>query len=133
MNRHELFDEPDIRRALRLDADEMAPRLDPRVIAAAVRATRSSTLSTVAIAAAVAFVAGWAWSAVVGQLLGTLVSSSGFDVLGGLIGAADGALVWLAALAQAASAPAIPIAILVLALMAAFVERRKVMTDAAPF
>lgn len=132
MNDHELFDERDIRRALRLDADEMAPRLDPRIVAAAARASGSSAATGIVLAAVVAFLGGWVWSEVVRSLLSTLLAAAGVDPLGTVIDAVSALLVWLAPVAQAATAPAVPIAILVVAVMATLFDRMKGRSDATP-
>lgn len=132
MNGHELFDEHDIRRALRLDADEMPARIDPRVIAAAARASRSGVPVGILLAASIAFVGGWVWSEIFRTLVGAVLASTGFDLLGTLLSAVDTIVVWLAPIAEAASAPTIPIAILAAAVIAAAFERMKGNTDAAP-
>ncbi len=132
MNGHELFDEHDIRRALQLDADEMPARLDPRVIAAAARASRSSMSMGIVLAASIAFVGGWAWSEIFRALVTAVLASTGFDLLGTLISAIDAVVVGLAPIAEAASAPTVPIAILAAAVIAAAFERMKGSTDATP-
>lgn len=124
--------EHDIRRALRLDAEEMPPRLDPRMIAAAARASRSSASTGIVLASVVAFVGGWMWSEIFRALVSAALGVSGLDLLGAAIDLANGALVRLAPVAQAATAPAVPIAILTLAVIATVVERMKGRTHATP-
>jgi hypothetical protein len=119
----DLFDEHEIRRALRLEADEMPPRVDPALIAAVDRASRSRSAASVAAVAVVAFVGGWLWSEVVRALLGALLAATGVDLVGSAIELASDAIVALAPLAIAATTPAVPIAILIAALIAAAHER----------
>ncbi|MBU6422556.1 MAG: hypothetical protein KGJ98_03055 [Chloroflexota bacterium] len=124
--------EQDIRRALRLDADETPPRLDPRAIAAAARASRSTASTGIVVAASAAFVAGWIWSEIFRALVSGALGLTGVDLLGGGIDLASGVLVRLAPVAQAATAPAVPIAILTLAVIAAAFERTKGTRHATP-
>lgn len=125
-----LLDEHVLRRALRLDSEEMPPRLEPAFIAAAARASRSRVSAGILAASTVAFAAGWLWSEVLRALVGVVLASTGVDPLGLLIDLLYAALVQLAPLAQAAAAPVVPIAIFVAAAMAAFFEHRKGRTDA---
>ncbi len=129
---NELFDEHEIRRALRLDADELPPRLDPRFVAAAARASRRGPSTGIVLVAGVAFVCGWIWSEILGALVSGVLAFTGVDALGTLIDVANDVLVWVAPIAQAATAPAVPIAILTLAVLATAFERMKGRTDATP-
>ncbi len=56
-----LMEEHVLRRSLRLDADEVPPRLDPALIAAAAT-TSSPSGSGLGLAVVVAFAGGWLWS-----------------------------------------------------------------------
>lgn len=117
-----LMEEHVLRRALRLDADEIPPRLDPVLIAAAARLPAQARNELV-IAVLVAFMGGWAWSEVVRAALG-FAATSGLDPLAGLIRLVAAAAVLLAPVAEAATHPVVPIAILTAAVVAVFFERR---------
>ncbi len=127
-----LLDEHVLRRALRLDAEELPPRLEPAFIAAAARASRTRASTGIVVASTVAFAGGWLWSEVLRALVGFVLASTGVDPLGLLIDLVDAAVVQLAPLAQAAATPVVPIAIFVAAVMAAFFEHMKGRTDATP-
>ena len=127
-----LLDEHTIRRALRLDAEEVPPRLDPRVIAAAARASRSHVSTGIALAATIAFVGGWVWSEVFRALVGAVIASAGVDPVGLALDVVDAAALRLAPIAEAASTPVIPIAIFVAAVIAALFEQMKGRTHATP-
>jgi hypothetical protein len=120
MSDDRLLDEHVLRRALRLDADEVPPRIEPAVVMAAARATAARPRE-IALAAAVAFVGGWAWSeafrAVVGGALGV-------DALDGLIQIATALALRLAPLIETSAQPVVPIAILTAAIVAALYEQR---------
>lgn len=118
-----LFDEPEIRRALRLESDEMPPRLDPALIAAVDRASRTRSASGLAFVGVAAFIGGWIWSEAVRAILGALLAATGIDPVGSLIDLANGAIIAAAPIVTAATAPAIPIAILIAAVIAALHER----------
>lgn len=124
-----LLDEHTLRRALRLDADEVPARLDPALIAAAAAPRRNDRLVT---AVAVAFIGGWAWSELVRALLGGFVAATGIDPLAVAIGLVTDALVRVAPLAQAATSPVTPIAILAAAVVAVLSERQGRARAAAP-
>lgn len=117
-----LMDEHALRRALRLDADEMPPRLDAVLIAAAASAPRRR--SDLALAVAVAFAGGWLWSELFRAIVGAL-AAGGLDPLAAAIGLVAAVAVRLAPLAEAAIHPVIPIAILTAAVVAVFFERRE--------
>lgn len=79
----DLFDESSLRSSLRLEADEVPPRLDPALIAAAVRATGREKPDLMPVAA-VAFVGGWVASQVAGLALaaaGTLIGREGLAIV----------------------------------------------------
>jgi hypothetical protein len=114
-------DEHILRRALRLDADEVPARLDPALLAAAARAS-SLPARQVAIACAVAFVAGWVWSEAVRALLAVL--SIGFDPIGAAVELVTTVAPRLVPLVETAMHPAVPIAILATAVVAVLFEHR---------
>lgn len=116
-----LVDEHLLRRALRLDADEVPPRLDPALIAAAASAPRGR--NDVAVAAVVAFVGGWLWSEVFRAIVAVL-AAGGPDPLAAAIEVTAAVAVRLAPLAEAATHPAIPVAILAAASVAVLFEQR---------
>lgn len=116
------LDEHEIRRALRLDADELPPRLDPALIAAAARPEAEGTRRLVVVAA-VAFAAGWVWSEAFRALAAGAIAATGIDPLATLIGLLTAALVRVGPIAEAATAPTIPLAILAAAILAALFER----------
>ncbi len=118
----QLLDEHVLRRALRLDADEAPPRLDPVLIAAAARMPAQGRNELV-IAVLVAFLSGWVWSEGFRAVIG-LAASSGLDPLAGLIPLVAAAAVFLAPVAEAATHPVVPIAILTAAVLAVFFEQR---------
>jgi hypothetical protein len=122
MSHEPLVDEVLLRRALRLDADEVPPRLDPVLLAAAAGAPARSG-NEIAIAAAVAFAGGWLWSemfrAVVGGLLGM-----GLDPLALVIDLAAAVAVQGALAAEALTNPVIPLAVLTAATITIIFERR---------
>jgi hypothetical protein len=117
-----LLDEHLLRRALRLDADEVPPRLDPVLIAAAASAPRRAS-GEVALAVVVAFIGGWAWSEAFRAIVAVL-GPGGLDPLGAAIDLVATAAVRAAPLAEAATHPVVPIAILTAALVAVFFEQR---------
>ena len=117
-----LLDEHVLRRALRLDVDEIPARLDPVLVAAAARMSRPARGQLLGIAAA-AFVGGWVWSE---ALRAVLDGVSGLvDPLGTLIGVATAALIGAGSVADLATYPAVPIAIFTAAVLAALSERRR--------
>lgn len=117
-----LVDEHVLRRALRLDADEVPSRLDPVLIAAAARLPAQGRNELV-IAVLVAFLGGWVWSEGFRAVAG-LAATSGLDPLAGLIRLVAAAAVFLAPVAEAATHPVVPIAILTAAVLAVFFEQR---------
>lgn len=118
------LDEQVIRRALRLDVDEVPARLDPAFVAAAARAS-SARRGELWLAAGASFVAGWVWAEGLRAVVGGLIGGTGLDPLGATIGVVSSALVVAAPIVSTATQPAVPIAILVAALVAALFERRR--------
>lgn len=118
-----LLDEHVLRRALRLDADEVPARLDPALIAAASRAARRSGRG-IAAAVAAAFIAGWAWSEAFRAVVATLFAATGIDPLAAAIEALEAVAVNVLPLVDALTAPTVPIAILAAVVIAAVYERR---------
>lgn len=123
VERGPLVDEHVLRRALRLDAEELPARLDPALIAAASRAEEGRT-RTLLVAVAVAFVAGWGWSEAVRVLLAALAGATGIDPLATALSVIELVARQAAPLAAVATAPAVPLAILAAALAAILVELR---------
>ncbi|MBI2773870.1 MAG: hypothetical protein HYX56_05205 [Chloroflexi bacterium] len=123
MNEHgPLMDESVLRRALRLEADEIpSRRLDPALVAAAARAGIAPR--TVAVAVMAAFAAGWLWSEAV-RVVASGLAAAGLDPLGAAIEVVAAAAVQLAPLAEVATQPTIPLALLTAAAMAVIFERR---------
>ncbi len=116
-----LLDEHVLRRALRLDAEEVPPRLDPLLIAVAASAPRRT--NELAVAVVVSFFGGWIWSEAFRAVV-VGVASSGIDPLAAIIDLAAAVAMRLAPLAEAATHPAVPIAILTAAMVAVFFEQR---------
>lgn len=112
-----------LRRALRLDADEVPPRLDPALVAVAARAAVPGQRELVAIA--VAFAAGWIWSEVFRAVIGALLAAFGADPFAAAIDAFASVALGLAPLAAATMQPAVPVAILTAAVVAALSERTR--------
>ncbi len=117
-----LLEEHVLRRALRLDDDEMPARLDAALIASAARASADRGRE-VALAATVAFVGGWLWSeafrAIIGGLSPLAIDpvATAVEIVAALARAA-------APIAETATHPGIPIAILAAAVVAVFFEQR---------
>lgn len=122
----QLFDERDLRRALRLDGDEMPPRFDPAALAAAARVTALSRRAVAAMVVAV----------VATGIVGTFVWQELLDLaplgVSALLGAAIGVVAMVAtvllSLAQAASEPVVPaslLAVLAVVIVYELVERRE--------
>lgn len=117
----ELLDEGALRRALRLDAAERAPRLDAAALAVAaereaVRERRAAVLSAVAIAAVLAGAAAFAGA--FDQLPFALVALLSLDPLDVAILGVQVAAVPLDAVLRIVMQPAIPLAILAAAVVA---------------
>ena len=123
-----LLDEHILRRALRLDADEVPARLDPVLVVAAARAVRPARRQLVAVAA-VAFVGGWVWSEALHVALDGV--SGLVDPLGAVIQVATAALIGAGSVADLATSPVIPIAIFTAAMLAALSERRRAYAPAS--
>lgn len=118
------FQESELRRALRLDADELPPRLDPALIASAARAGRERSRDLV-IVAGIAFLGGWLFSEVSRVTIGALLSLTGVDPLALAIQLVAAGAVRLAPLAELATDPAIPLAIAAAAMLAFAFEQRR--------
>lgn len=119
----ELLEEHVLRRSLRLDADEIPPRLDPALIAAVAKAPPRGH-SELVLALLVAFGGGWLWSEGLRAAVSAIAATTGVDPLAAAIRVLTSALVAVAPLAQAAMHPVVPIAILTAAVVAVFFERR---------
>jgi hypothetical protein len=118
-----VLDEHVLRRALRLDADEIPPRLDPLLIAAAASEPRGRSRD-LALAMTVAFVGGWIWSEVFRGLVAVVFAAGGIDPLGAAIDLVARVAVSAAPVAEVATHPAVPIAIFAAAVVVAFFEQR---------
>jgi hypothetical protein len=127
----ERLDEQLLRRALRLETDEVPPRLDAAVIAAAARSGRlvfgGSDLRSrdVALVAGVAFLGGWLSSELSRVAIGAVTSLVGVDPLALAIEVIAAGAVRLAPLAEILTAPAIPLAIGAAAMLAFAFEQRR--------
>lgn len=117
------MDEHVLRRALRLDADEVPPRLDPALIAAVAKAPARGHNELV-LALVVAFTGGWLWSEGIRAAVSGIAATTGVDPLAAAIRLVTSALVAVAPLAEAATHPVVPIAIITAAVVAVFFERR---------
>jgi hypothetical protein len=122
MSDRELLEEHVLRRALRLDAEEIPPRLDPAFIAAAARAPERGQ-HQVTVAVVVAFVGGWVWAEIFRGLLTGLLAATGFDLVHTVVDLATGVAVRVAPVVESATDPAVPIAILAVAVIALLAER----------
>lgn len=118
-----MLDEHVLRRSLRLEADEVPPRLDPLLIAAAASEPRGRSRD-LTIAVAISFVGGWIWSEVFRALVAGLFAARGIDPLGAVIDLVAALAVRAAPVADAATHPAVPLAILTAAVLAVFFEQR---------
>jgi hypothetical protein len=118
-----LLDEHILRRALRLDAEEVPPRLDPLLLAAAAGEPHGRSRD-LAVAVVVAFVGGWIWSEVFRALIAGVFAVRGIDPLGAAIDLITAVAVRAAPLTDAATHPAVPIAILAAAVLAVLFEQR---------
>jgi hypothetical protein len=118
-----LLDEHILRRALRLDAEEVPPRLDPLLLAAAASEPRGRSRD-LAVAVGVSFVGGWVWSEVFRALVAGFFAAGGIDPLGAAIDLVAAAAVRAAPVADAATHPAVPIAIFTAAVLAVLFEQR---------
>lgn len=118
------MDEQLVRRALRLEADEVPPRLDPALIAAAARSGRDRSRD-VALIAGVAFLGGWLTSELSRVAVGALTSLVRVDPLALAIETVAAGAVRLAPLIEAATSPAIPLAVAVAAMLAFAFEQRR--------
>lgn len=117
------IDEQLLRRALRLDADEAPPRLDPTLIAAAARAGRDRSRD-IALVGIVAFLGGWLSAEVSRLAIAGLTSIVGVDPLALAIQTVASAAVKVAPLFELATSPAIPLAIGAAAILAFIFEQR---------
>jgi hypothetical protein len=119
-----LLDEHVLRRALRLDSDEVPARLDPALVAAAARAARPARRELLVVAGT-AFLGGAIWAEAVRTVVSGLLGAGAIDPLGAVIQLGTGALIAAGPALEVATHPAIPIAILTAALLAALSERRR--------
>lgn len=118
------LDEHRLRAALRLDADEVPPRLDPAAFAAAARAGADRSRDLVPIVA-LAFVGGWVTSEVSRAVVGTAAGLIGADALEVAIRAITAAAPVVAPIAAVVSGSMVPLALAVAALaVIAFQQRR---------
>ena len=117
-----LLEEHVLRRALRLDADEMPLRLDAALIAGAARASAGRPRELV-LAIVVAFLGGWLWSEAFRAILGSLVPAV-IDPMATAIQIVAAVSIAAVPIVDAATHPVIPIAILTTALVALFFEQR---------
>lgn len=119
-----VLDEHRLRYALRLDAEELPPRLDPALIAAAAR-TRSDRSPDLPLVAGAAFVGGWLAAELSRFAIAAAASVLGVDPLAVAIQALTAVAVQAVPVTQVATSPAIPLAIAVVAaLVIAFEQRR---------
>jgi len=124
-DRHDdLFDESVLRRALRLEADEGAPRFDPRTIALMARQPAAPTLrqATFALGASlvVGFAAGNIWSAIFAA-----APSIADAVTTAVVDAAVAVATVLLPLADLAQQPAIPLSLIAALAVAILYELRE--------
>lgn len=122
----ELFEERELRRALRLDGDEMPPRFDPVALAAAASAGVLSRRAVSAMVVAVV-VTGLVGMLVWQELLG-LAPTAASTLLGLVIAGITVAATALLPLAEVASQPVVPaslLAVLAVVIVYELVERRE--------
>lgn len=118
----DLPDEAVLRRALRLDAEEVPARLSAALIAAAAL-DRAPGRGRILATAATAFVAGWAWSEVFRAFTGALFAAGAVDPTAVVVGVLTSVAIRVAPLAEAATQPAVPIAVMAAAAIAFLHER----------
>lgn len=119
-----MLDEPRLRAALRLEADEVPPRIDPALIAAAARVAdrRSSDLvPTIALA----FVAGWVASEVWRIALGTAAGLVGGDAIDLVVRAIVAAAPVAAPVVALVSASAVPLGLALTVLTLIALQQRR--------
>ena len=117
----ELLDETTLRRALRLEADERAPRLDPAAIAAAARQRSRLAVASALVALALSTVGVVVVWSVVAVFLPTLVADV-FDVALGLLALVA---VPVARIADLAQQPVVPLSLFVALAIATAYELRE--------
>lgn len=125
-DRERLFDEHELRRALRLDGDERPWRLDAAALAAAARRVDARRRALVMMLGGV--VATAALSVIVWAQLFALAPAAGREALSLVIGAFTGVATVLILLAQAAAEPVVPVglvAVLAIVIISELVERRE--------
>lgn len=109
--RDDLFDEAILRRALRLENDEAAPRFDPRTIALMARQPAAPSLRQVGFGLGAALVVGFAagniWSAIFAA-----APSVADAAMGALVDAAVAVASVLLPVADLAQQPVIPLSVL---------------------
>lgn len=118
----DLFDEGVLRRALRLDAAELPPRLDAALIAAAA-AERTPARGPILAVAAIAFALGWAWSEVFRGIVGVVLAAAGIDLVAAIVGVITEIAIRVAPVAELATQPAVPLAVMAAATIAFLHER----------
>jgi hypothetical protein len=119
---HGLLDEGLLRRALRLDAAELPPRLDPALLAAAA-AQRTTARGPILTVAAVAFAGGWVWSEIVRGIAGALLAAGGVDPVAVAVDVVTAVAISAAPVAEAVAQPAVPLAVMTAAAIAFLHER----------
>ena len=124
-DRHDdLFDESVLRRALRLEPDESAPRFDARTIALMARQPVAPTLRQAGFALGAALVVGFAagnvWSAIFAA-----APSIADAAMSGLVDLAISVAAVLLPLADVAQQPAIPLSLLAALAVAILYELRE--------
>lgn len=112
-----------LRRALRLDADEMPPRLDPALIAAAAAARPAQGQQRLVIAIVAAFIGGWVWSEIFRGIVAGVLAATGTDIVGTAVGLVTEVAIMAAPYAATLTDPVIPIAVLAAAAIAFLAER----------
>jgi hypothetical protein len=109
----DLFDEIRLRRALRLDAAELPPRIDVAAIAARARADRPGFAAASLLSTLVAGVAGAALLALVAVALPTVAPALGSELFSAVLDTLARAAIPASALLSVAAQPTVPIAAIV--------------------
>lgn len=119
-----LLDEYPLRASLRLEADEIPPRLDPALLAALAR-EKTDRSPDLALVAGVAFLGGWLGSEVSRIAVAAAAQVLGVDPLAAAIQTLTSLAMQAAPIVETLTTPAIPLAIAVVAaLVIAFEQRR---------
>ncbi|OGN77498.1 MAG: hypothetical protein A2082_06340 [Chloroflexi bacterium GWC2_70_10] len=124
MTGQDQLEEARLRRALRLEADEVPPRLDAVLIAAAARTARPTGSDVVPVAAA-AFAAGWIVSEMWRAALAAVPSVLGEGAFRLAIDAFTEAAIVLAPAATLAASAALPLTAAAAALIAIALGQRR--------